>query len=44
VRPHLQADPGGAEQALSLAEAREQEPQINELMADGNDGESIQEL
>ncbi|WP_374265430.1 DNA polymerase III subunit alpha [Zoogloea sp.] len=29
---------------LSLADAREQEPQINELMADGNDGESIQEL
>ncbi|WP_374488726.1 DNA polymerase III subunit alpha [Zoogloea sp.] len=29
---------------LSLSDAREQEPQINELMADGNDGESIQEL
>ena len=29
VRPALQADPGGAEQALSL-DAREQEPQINE--------------
>ena len=29
---------------LSLSDARAQEPQINEMMADGNDGESIQEL
>ena len=29
---------------LSLADARAQEPQINEMMVDGNDGESIQEL
>jgi DNA polymerase-3 subunit alpha len=29
---------------LSLADAREQEPQINELMNDSSDGESIQEL
>ncbi|WP_374242065.1 DNA polymerase III subunit alpha [Zoogloea sp.] len=29
---------------LSLADARDQEPQINELMNDSSDGESIQEL
>jgi DNA polymerase III subunit alpha len=29
---------------LSLEEAREQEPAINEMMADANDGESISEL
>ncbi|MDD3353315.1 DNA polymerase III subunit alpha, partial [Zoogloea sp.] len=29
---------------LSLSDAREQEPQINELMSDSSDGESIQEL
>ena len=45
VRLPLQADPGGAEHPLSSSgNAREQEPQINELMNDGNDGESIQDL
>lgn len=29
---------------VSLADAREQEPLINELMNDGNDGESVQQL